>query len=180
MGGGRFEGAKLQRSRLCGKKPSSTSPLRLFPVNADPPRFNNPGLALGILLLQCLDQGLAQQIQFGLIDLAGRPEDHDSGGVFRGKMNRRGEIQIQGDQATPLVSAGFRKFAILGLPHLLFGDRGDIVSRRLQLGGLRPSQILVEFEFQRADGSGISTKRSRAISEPYAMHAKISSRSRSG
>ena len=140
-------------------------------MNADPSRFDNPGLALGILLLQSLDQGLAKQIQFGLVDLAGCPQDHNSGRVFRGKMDRRGKVQVQGDQATPLFSTGFRKFAILGLPHLLFGDREDIVSRRLQLGGLRPSQILVEFEFQRADGSGISTKRSRAISEPYAMHA---------
>ena len=81
-------------------------------------------------------------------------------------MDGRGEIQIQGDQATPLFSAGFRKFAILGLTHLLFGDCGNIVSGRLQLGDLGPPQILIQLEFQRADSIGISTKRSRAISEP--------------
>ena len=135
-------------------------------MNADPSRFDNPGLALGILLLQSLDQGLAKQIQFGLVDLAGCPKDQDSRCIFRRKMDGRGEIQIQGDQATPLFSAGFRKFAILGLPHLLFGDCGNIVSGRLQLGDLRPPQILIQLKFQRADSIGISTMRSRAISEP--------------
>lgn len=78
-----------------------------------------------------------------------------------------GEIQIQRHQRALLRRAAAQQLRIGGAFQLLHGDRANIMAGGAEHLSAALAQILVQLEFHAPAGSsGISTNRSRAISEP--------------
>ena len=100
----------------------------------------------------------------------GRPErqsqDGDAWIILGSKQQGISEVQIEGDEATTIGPAGPNQTPVrAGREALLL--RGDRVMPRFTKKPCRPrTQALMQLDLQRLASSGISTKRSLAISAP--------------
>ena len=99
--------------------------------------------------------------------LARQPQDGDPG-VALGRINQRiGEIHVQRHQRTLLRRAAAQQLRIGGAFQLLHDNGANIMAGGTERLPAALAQILIQLEFHAPAGSsGISTNRSRAISEP--------------
>jgi hypothetical protein len=90
------------------------------------------------------------------------------------------EIQVERHDRTAFVVAPFNQLGIGGAGHSLTGHGSCVVACGLKQFSHALPEIFVQFKLQDLASIGTSTKRSRAISAPYAMQAMMSALSSCG
>jgi hypothetical protein len=93
--------------------------------------------------------------------------------MVRRKLNRVGKIEVHRHQAPSLNAANIDQFSVFGPTKALAQDSfhiEPICEEELPTGS---TKVLVEFDLH----ANASIYRSRVISEPYPIHARMSSRS---
>ncbi len=130
---------------------------RLFLIDADSCRFDNPKLPFDGVVLQgggqCLDE--SQEVGVGW---AGREAEHGDAGILaRQEDEGIGKIEIERNEAAAFRAAALNQSAIFIAGERLLDDGADIMTCGDEDGFAAQAEVLVELEFHAADSSGTLT-----------------------
>src|SRR5439155_18076790 len=107
--------------------------------------------------------------------LSGGTQDGQALGLLGRKPQDVAEIEIQRHEAAAFLPAACEERVVVRPAEFLIPDRGHVVPRVAKALSDPPAEVLVQLQPHAGRSVGMSTKRSRAISAPYAMAARMSS-----
>jgi len=126
-------------------------------------RLNDPELAFRRFRLQDLEGNACQCHDRSRAQLV-RPE-HDDAGIFRWTVSANiGEIEVQRQEDSGLLTDDFRNFGIGSAGLELIENLQGVMTLVSKKVSRRGGQILIELELHAGSGSGRVTTRSRASS----------------
>ncbi len=126
-------------------------------MDPDPPRLDDPNLALDRSTGKHQDKLAREGSQGADTDPSARPEDGNTSGWLRRKPQDVAEIQVQGDQTASLQATDLIEHFIGTSLKLLIADSLDVVASVEEDLASADTEVLVKLDVHAAGPTWIST-----------------------